>query len=382
LDAERANAAKSEFLSRMSHELRTPLNAVLGFGQLLELDPLSEAQRDAVQHILRGGRHLLEMIDDVLDISRIETDQLDVALEPVSVNGLLRETIGLLGPMAAAARIEVSLHIEPAAPERQVLADRRRLRQVMLNLLSNAIKYNRSPGWVRLGWRTPGDGRLLLWVQDSGIGITERDLPRLFVPFDRFGDRSGEVEGSGIGLALSRRLVEVMDGTLSVESRLGEGSTFTVSLPLLGNAPADRAQTLSPRPACAQGASAQPTLLYIEHDESNLQLLERIMQRRPGWKMQRAGHGALGLELAGSIHPDLILLNVQLPDMSGLEVLRQLRARTSTAAVPVTVLSAEASPLQAQRAVGYGAEQYLSKPLDVGEILALIDRHSLPVAGS
>ena len=230
-EAERANRAKTEFVAQMSHELRTPLNAVLGFAQLLELDPLSANQVEAVAHILRGGRHLLQLIEDALDISRIETNDLEMSTEAILITDLVAESVGLMQSIAAEASIDLR-YSRPNAPERRwVLGDRRRLRQVLLNLLSNAVKYNRPGGAVEVTDDIAGDLQIRISIRDSGAGIAAQDIPRLFTMFDRLGRKTVDIEGSGIGLAHSRRLVEAMNGRLDVDSTIGIGSTFSVILP-------------------------------------------------------------------------------------------------------------------------------------------------------
>jgi signal transduction histidine kinase len=234
-ESEQANAAKDRFLSRMSHELRTPLNAVLGFGQLLELENLTAAQQESVSHILGGGRHLLAMIDDLLDIAGIVTDRPQLDSAAVQVSGLITETIGLMSQAASAGGIEIKFDRGQSASDEYLWADQRRLKQVLLNLLSNGIKYNHAGGRVTIGIRPGGDGFLSMTVTDTGMGISAADLPRLFDPFDRLGRESTQIEGTGIGLALSQRLVDGMGGRIHAESTAGLGSTFTVTLPMVGS---------------------------------------------------------------------------------------------------------------------------------------------------
>ena len=230
-EAERANLAKTKFVAQMSHELRTPLNAVLGFAQLLELDSLTNNQTEAVGHILRGGRHLLQLIDDALDISRIETNDLEMSTEAILVTDLVTESVGLMQSIAADAGIDLRYSRPTPGERRWVLADRRRMRQVLLNLLSNAVKYNRPSGVVEVTDDIAGDLQVRISIRDSGGGIAAHDIPRLFTMFDRLGRKTSEIEGSGIGLAHSRRLVEAMNGRLDVDSTVGIGSTFSIILP-------------------------------------------------------------------------------------------------------------------------------------------------------
>ncbi len=372
-DAEAANRAKSDFLSRISHELRTPLNAVLGFAQLLELEATSETQLDAIKFILNGGRHLLEMINDLLDISRIETDQFELSTESIDTTELVSETIGLLGTVAATQQI--SIHFDPTQPGAgcMVTADRRRLRQVLLNLLSNAIKYNRPAGRVDIRCALIDEDHLALSMTDTGIGIASGNLQRLFSPFDRLGQQSGEIEGAGIGLALVQRLVTIMGGRLDVESTLGRGSTFTVVLPLAPS-PAIAGEAGSADAAVPDGDTPPVPVLYIEDNVVNVELMTRILRRRPRLAVVHAVDAAAGLALARQIHPRLIFLDVHLPDMDGIDVLRALQADSSTADIPVVVVSANAGPGQLRRIRDAGAPDFLVKPLDVDAVLQVVDR--------
>ena len=365
-----ANRAKSDFLSRMSHELRTPLNGIIGFAQLLELDVLKPDQRESVEHILKGGRHLLTLINEVLDIARIEAGKLSISLEPVLAGDVVRSALDLIRPQAAARTIQI---LEPAPLRRYVTADRQRLQQVLLNLLSNAVKYNRQGGVVRVGCEDGPSGRLRFTVADTGGGIAPEMMDRLFRPFDRLGAEQTAIEGTGLGLALSQRLVEAMGGTLTAKSTVGEGTTFTVEL-LLADGP-----SLQEHAASAVGThnDAAPnirgTVLYIEDNLSNLRLLERITARRSGVTLLSAMQGSRGLELARDHRPDLIILDLHLPDMRGADVLARLRAEPTTKAIPVVILSADATSGQMSKMLEQGARAYLTKPLDVRELLALID---------
>src|SRR6478609_9656092 len=324
LDAERANAAKDEFLSRMRHELRTPLNAVLGFAQLLELDSLTPAQDESVGHILRGGKHLLAMINDVLDIAGIESDRLELSPEAVHVTELISESIGLMRPLAAARGIEIDNEPGHQTTNRFVRADLRRLKQVLLNLLSNAIKYNRRDGRIVVSVLLAGETHLRIAVTDTGMGIQPEHMPRLFSPFDRLGQLATDVEGTGLGLALSQRLTNLMGGRIDAESSPGNGSTFTVTMPLTdAPEPPPPPHTPTSRPHASTRLS---TVLYIEDNPSNVDLLAGILCRRPGWSLTHAGTGGLGLELAGTTEPTVILLDLHLPDIKGLDVIKALQA--------------------------------------------------------
>lgn len=373
--AEEANGAKSEFLSRMSHELRTPLNAVLGFAQLLELGDLDADERDSVRYIRLGGQQLLDLINEVLDISRIETGSLSLSPEPVWLPDIIEEQLALIAPLAIDQGIRVEALTTPACAA-HVLADRQRLRQVLLNLLSNAVKYNRPDGRIAIGCRDVGEGRIRIEVSDTGVGIPPENLDRLFIPFDRLGAEQTAVEGTGIGLTLARRLVEQMGGTLSVESAVGEGSTFTVEL-ARAEGPVERAVDAVEVPPVGGGrrplGPEGKTVLHIEDNLSNLRLVEQLVRQRPEVKLITAIQGRLGLELARQHRPDLILLDLNLPDMNGIDVLTALRADPATQAIPVAIVSADATPGQADRLRANGAIAYLAKPLDVTALLAVLD---------
>lgn len=368
--AEAASLSKNEFLSRMSHELRTPLNAVLGFGQLLELDDLAKPQRESVDQILKAGRHLLELINDVLDIARIESGRLSLSPEPVNVAELIHDILDLLRPVAAQKQIAVESDVEHQC---HVQADRQRLKQVMLNLVSNAIKYNRPGGSVRISC-TPADaGRARVVVADTGPGISSEDLERLFVPFERLGAERTEVEGTGIGLALSQHLVQAMEGTIGVNSTPGHGSQFWVELP----ASTDPVTALEPSVDTPgvdhREGDRRCKVLHIEDNLSNLTLIERILQRRGAVDVIAAMQGRLGITLARENRPDLILLDLHLPDLNGAEVLNELKGDPLTASIPIIVVSADATAGQIQRLLAQGATAYLTKPLDVEQLLALVD---------
>jgi PAS domain S-box-containing protein len=375
LAAEQANEAKSEYLSRMSHELRTPLNAILGFAQLLELDDLGDEQRDNLDHIMSGARHLLSLINEVLDIAAIEAGRLPLSLEPVSVADVAAETVSLIRPVAD------TRHVVLAGPTvtctTHVLGDRQRLKQILLNLLSNAVKYNREGGSVHLDCEPVPGGRLRIKVTDTGLGIPAEAVERLFVPFERVASQPTAIEGTGLGLPLSKRLAEAMGGLLELSTTVGKGSTFWIELPL-AEPPVQQAerqlQEEPARPADPVPASGPDlTVLYIEDNLSNLQLVERVLGHRPGVRLITAMRPQLGLDLAAQHHPDLILLDLHLPDMPGEAVLRRLWASPTTADIPVVILSADARPTLIERLRDDGVHGFLTKPLDVRELLNVID---------
>jgi len=374
-EAERANRAKSEFLSRMSHELRTPLNSILGFAQLLALADLAAQHQSNVQQILKGGYHLLELINEVLDLARVEAGRLSLSPEPVLISDAVKEALDLVRPIASAQNIMLSADFFAYA-DRYVHADRQRLKQVLLNLLSNAIKFNRSNGMVVLRCEQVLNGRLRIEVADTGSGIDDEGLKKIFTPFERLAADRNAIGGTGLGLALSKRMVEAMGGTIGVESTVGVGSRFYFELSLVEQAVEPRMDRdfHSGLMALGQAASYQGTILYIEDNISNIRLIEQILARYPGVRLLEAMRGKLGLELANTHRPDWILLDLHLPDMGGEEVLRTLRQDQRTQEIPVSVLSADATPSQANRLKAAGAREYLTKPLDVRQIIALLEK--------
>lgn len=370
--AEAASRAKSEFLSRMSHELRTPLNAILGFGQLMELEATTADQQENAIQILRGGRHLLALINEVLDITGIESGHLALSTEPVLVREVVEEVLDLMKPLAEVRQIELSS--DPALLYNQYVdADRQRLKQVLLNLVANAVKYNREGGKALITWQDADAGRVRIVVADNGPGIPPEKVSRLFTAFDRLGTESS-VEGTGLGLALSKRLVEAMKGAIGIETTVGTGSRFWVELP--------GAESQLGTLAIAENASASPApivqrrrgrVLYVEDNLSNLTLMERVLARHARVQLTHAMSGGHALGLARLHRPDLILLDLHLPDVSGEEVLSQLRQDTVCHNIPVIVVSADATPAQIDRVIAGGAYAYVTKPLDLKIFIGLLD---------
>ena len=363
-----ASRAKTEFLSRMSHELRTPLNAVLGFAQLLALDALRPIQRESVDYILRAGELLVAQVDDALDIARIEADDLSVSLEPVDVGALLTECVQLIAPMAAGHAIQI---VPPPRPDTTVYAhaDAQRLKQVVLNLLTNAVKYNRPHGTVALELNVIAP-RVIISITDCGRGIDPERIDRLFTPFERLGAEDSDVPGTGLGLALSKQLAELMGGTITAESELGTGTAFHVDLALTTAPHGDIDSGSGER----GGIEATGTVLYIEDNLANLTLVERILERAAKVKLISAMQGTLGLELARTHQPDLILLDLHLPDMSGEDVATALRASEETCDIPIVILSGAAHPAQRRRLLEQGVHAYLTKPYKVAEMIELVEQ--------
>ena len=370
-EAERANLAKSEFLSRMSHELRTPLNAVLGFAQLLDGDPdISAEQRDSVDRILRGGYHLLNLVNDVLDISAIESGRLPIPTEPVPSAAVVREAMDLMRGLAD----ERSIRMRCDLPDDELVvnANAQRLKQVLLNLVANAIKYSPSGAEVAIKVERARK-RALIHVCDTGPGIPDEQLERAFAPFERLGARR-DVEGTGLGLPLSRNLVQAMSGRLTAVSGPG-GSTFTVDLPLARDTARDAVAAFGDEVAPANNGNGHVRrVLYIEDNASNVDLLDRLVGSRGDLELHAANRGDAGIELARRIRPDVVVLDLHLPDTTGDAVLAQLRAAPATAGVPVIVVTADAAGEHEHRLLAAGATAYFTKPLDLSRFASDLDR--------
>jgi PAS domain S-box-containing protein len=367
--AERASQAKSEFLSRMSHELRTPLNAILGFAQLLALSQKDHAaELKKVRQVEAAGWHLLELINDVLDLSRIEAGTMSTSAEPVELGEVVAGCLPMVQALAAGR--DVQLVAPPPGQAAWVLADRKRLRQVLANLLSNAVKYNRRDGQVEVRIAPAAAGRRVLSVHDTGRGFTEAQLQQLFQPFQRFEQPGEAIEGTGIGLVITRRLVELMGGRLSVESRAGVGSVFHVELPV-AEAPAFGPRTRAPAPAAVPRPAR---VLYVEDNPSNIELMRQALALRPALELQVASDGLEGLALAQREPFDLAIVDIGLPGIDGLELCRRLKAESATRELPLIAMSANAMRDDIHRAREAGFALYLTKPIDVPQLLAELDR--------
>jgi PAS domain S-box-containing protein len=369
-EARSANRAKSEFLSSMSHELRTPLNAILGFAQLLQMQVKDERQLSQITEIRKAGDHLLALITDVLDLARIDSGKMALSLETVNLAGLLQECHSLIKPMCDDKGVRL-VPLECPDVAVHVTADRTRLKQALLNLLSNAVKYNRPDGQVRMDC-VPGDGgRMRIRVEDTGLGIAEKDQEALFQAFERLGHEASGVEGTGIGLVITQRLMVLMGGMICMQSREGEGSVFWVEIPLAPPQAGTQRSGETP-PVQEKAASTHASILYIEDNPANMQLVVQALQGLGGYRVLQATSGQDGLELARRERPGLILLDINLPGMDGYEVMRQLQADPVTRDIPVVAVTANAMENDREKGMQAGFAQYVTKPIDVAALLQTV----------
>ena len=373
--AEKANLAKSDFLSSMSHELRTPLSAILGFAQLMESGSPAPtvSQKRSIDQILQAGWYLLELINEILDLALIESGKLSLSLESISLAEVIQECQAMIGPQAQKRGIGV--HFATFATPYYVKADRTRVKQVLINLLSNAVKYNKAGGSVDVQFVTSTPGRIRICVEDTGEGLTREKLAQLFQPFNRLGQEANVEEGTGIGLVVAKRLVEWMGGTLGVESVVGKGSVFWIEMTLtaepqiVATAPESLALAQIPIEVGAQ----LRTLLYVEDNPANLMLVEDLIARRPDIRLLSARDGIKGVAIARAALPDVILMDINLPGISGIEALRVLADDPATAHIPVVALSANAMPRDIEKGLEAGFFRYLTKPIKVSEFMDTLD---------
>jgi PAS domain S-box-containing protein len=371
--ADKANRAKSEFLSSMSHELRTPLNAVLGFAQLLASDkpPPTPSQLRSIDQILKGGWYLLQLINEILDLAMIESGKVTMSQESMGLSDVLKDCQAMVGPQAQKRGIR--LVFTPMARPFFVHADRTRVKQVMINLLSNAIKYNRVGGSVTVTCGEGSDGMVRVSVADTGAGLSQEQIVHLFEPFNRLGQEEGGEEGTGIGLVVTKQLVELMHGAIGVDSAVGAGTTFWVELaasdePVLEMAAFDTSTYID-----QQVDAAPRTLLYVEDNPANLNLVEQLITRRPDLKLLTAIDGYAGIQLARTYQPDVILMDINLPGVSGFGCLKILQEDPTTAHIPVMALSANAMPRDIEKGEEAGFFRYLTKPINVAQFMDALD---------
>ena len=372
--AEKANLAKSEFLSSMSHELRTPLSAILGFAQLIESGSPqpTPSQKRSLDQVLKAGWYLLDLINEILDLSLIESGRLSLSPEPVSLADVMHECQTMVEPQARQRRIHVSFP-QLAVPH-IVNGDRTRVKQVLINLLSNAIKYNRPGGTVVVTCVPSAPGRIRICVEDTGEGLSPADIAQLFQPFNRLGQAATTEEGTGIGLVVSKRLVELMGGVIGVESKVGKGSVFWIELDQSEPQPAVSAvETSALAPRTSEADTRRRTLLYVEDNPANLMLVEDLIGRRADIQLLIARDGSRGIEIARASQPDAILMDINLPGINGIEALGILAADPVTAHIPVVALSANAMPRDIERGLRAGFFRYLTKPIKVNEFMDTLD---------
>ncbi len=366
-----ASKSKSEFLSSMSHELRTPLNAIIGFSQLLEMEEMDPLQKDSVNEIHKAGKHLLDLINEVLDLARIEAGRMEAKMQEVDLDSVLSEVRSLSEPIAA--RYGVSLDVQKHTKLR-VMADNKRIKQVILNLVSNAIKYNRKDGSVDVYTEIFGD-RLRIFIRDTGRGIAPEQREGLFEPFNRLGAEGSEIEGTGIGMMVTRQLVELMQGHIDFDSKVGEGSLFWVDFTLVQGTDVgtENRETGAGLPATCSGKQPGIRVLYIEDNIANVKLMEQVFLRQTQYRLTSAMTPVEGLDIARSSLPDVILLDINMPGMDGYQVLEHLKASDETAGIPVIAVTANAMAENISRGLEAGFHDYITKPIDINRLLSSLE---------
>ena len=376
-EAERANNAKSEFLSRMSHELRTPLNAILGFGQLVQSNPdeeLTELQKGNLGHIMQAGKHLLELINEVLNLSRVEAGQFSITNENLNASLVMEECIAQIKPLADKKNIQISNRLSQQG-NYFIRADHKAFTQIMLNLLSNAVKYNIESGVITVDGGASGNDQVWIGVSDDGPGISNENIREIFEPFNRLGQEFGDIKGTGIGLSISKSLAEQMDGSLSAECELGKGYFFKLELPA-ANRESVNVNISAPDSAVTKTdlQNKNQKILYVDDNALNLALVEEIFEARPQITFLSAEHPREGIELARFHRPDLILMDIHLPDMDGITAFRELQKFQETRDIPLIAVSALAMEDDIKKALDSGIKDYVTKPLDVKNFLEKIDK--------
>lgn len=382
--AEKASQTKSQFLSSMSHELRTPMNAIIGFSQLLDLEPLNDTQRDNVNEILKASSHLLELINEVLDLSRVEAGRLELNIEDITLCHVIEECLALISPLAEQRDIKIdiahdgeNISLEQGQKLGAVIrADRVRLKQALINLLSNAVKYNRQHGRVTIECHAVDNGRIRISIRDTGPGIDQELQSQLFQPFNRLGAENSETEGTGIGLVYTKKIIELMNGSVGVDSIPGEGSTFWIDVPgYYCQSAADSIELEQTAPPASNNETGkQYNVLYVEDNPANMRLMEQVLNRRSNINLLEAHEPLLGLQLATQHRPDLIMLDINLPGMSGYDVLQILQQNEEMQEIPVVAISANAMPCDIQKGLDAGFAHFITKPIKVQELLDIIDK--------